>query len=149
MTVVYTNNGTGLRYVCGQAKTHYEAPRCQALAGPALETLVSTLVLQALAPAALEGQSASGGGCGSRTGSRFHQQWRYRLERARSEGERLARQYHAVEPEYRLVARTLERQWEAALAAEETLTADYHRFLATQPVTLSAAGAGRHSTAGE
>ena len=37
------------------------------------------------------------------------------------------------------MARTLERQWEAALAAEEALTADYHRFLATQPVTLSAA----------
>jgi hypothetical protein len=69
----------------------------------------------------------------------LHQQWRYRLERARYEGERLARQYHAVEPEHRLVVRTLERQWEAALAAEETLTAEYHRFLATQPVALAAA----------
>ena len=69
----------------------------------------------------------------------LHQQWRYRLERARYEGERLARQYDAVEPAHRLVARTLARQWEAALAAEEPLTAAYHRFLATQPVTLSAA----------
>jgi hypothetical protein len=36
------------------------------------------------------------------------------------------------------VARTLERQWEEALASEEQLKADHRRFLAAQPVTLSA-----------
>ena len=138
MSVVYTNNGTGLRYVCGQAKAHYEAPRCQALAGPALETLVSTLVLQALQPAALEVSLQVAADVEAER-LLLHQQWRYRLERVRYEGERLARQYHAVEPEHRLVARTLERQWEMALTAEETLTAEYHRVLAAQPVTLSAA----------
>lgn len=137
MSVVYTNNGTGLRYVCGQAKTHYEAPRCQSLVGPALETLVSTLVLQALEPAALEVSLQVAADVEAER-QQLHQQWTYRLERARYEVERIVRQYNAVEPEHRLVARTLERQWEAALAAEETLTADYHRFLATQPVTLSA-----------
>ena len=137
MSVVYTNNGTGLRYVCGQAKTHYEAPRCQSLVGPALETLVNTLVLQALEPAALEVSLQVAADVEAER-QQLHQQWTYRLERARYEVERIVRQYNAVEPEHRLVARTLERQWEAALAAEETLTADYHRFLATQPVTLSA-----------
>ena len=43
-----------------------------------------------------------------------------------------------MEPENRLVARTLERQWEEALANEERLKADHRRFLAAQPVTLSA-----------
>ena len=43
-----------------------------------------------------------------------------------------------LEPEHRLVARTLERQWEEALAAQETLQAEYHRFLQEQPATLSA-----------
>jgi len=37
----------------------------------------------------------------------------------------------------RLVARTLERQWEAGLAAEATVQAEYARFLAQQPVPLS------------
>ena len=37
----------------------------------------------------------------------------------------------AVEPENRLVARTLEQRWEEALAEELSLTADYDRFLAT------------------
>jgi DNA invertase Pin-like site-specific DNA recombinase len=155
MSVVYTNNGTGLRYVCGQAKTHYEAPRCQSLVGPALETLVSTLVLQALEPAALEVSLHVAADVEAER-QQLHQQWTYRLERARYEVERIVRQYNAVEPEHRLVARTLERQWEAALAAEETLTADYHRFLATQPADRApgdhpAAGAagGGHRPRGE
>jgi hypothetical protein len=68
-----------------------------------------------------------------------HQQWTYRLERAQYAVERAARQYHAVEPENRLVARTLERQWEETLAAAERLQADYARFLAVQPTTLARA----------
>jgi DNA invertase Pin-like site-specific DNA recombinase len=141
MSAVYTNNGTGLRYFCGQAKTHYGAPHCQSLVGPALDTLVSTLVLQALEPAALEVSLQVAADVEAER-QQLHQQWTSRLERARYEVERIVRQYNAVEPEHRLVARTLERQWESALAAEETLTADYHRFLAAQPVTLSATERG-------
>ena len=43
--------------------------------------------------------------------------WLQRLERTHIDTERAARQYNAVEPENRLVARTLERKWEEALAA--------------------------------
>lgn len=39
-------------------------------------------------------------------------QWQLRLERARYEADRALRQYDAVEPENRLVARTLERRTE-------------------------------------
>jgi hypothetical protein len=39
-------------------------------------------------------------------------QWDLRLERARYEAKRAERQYQTVEPENRLVARSLERQWE-------------------------------------
>jgi hypothetical protein len=61
------------------------------------------------------------------------------LERAQQDVDRASRQYHAVEPEHRLVARSLERQWEEALAAQRTLTEDYQRFRATRPTELSAA----------
>ena len=44
--------------------------------------------------------------------------WEQRLERAHHDAERAARQYHAVEPENRLVARELERRWEQALQAQ-------------------------------
>ncbi len=44
-----------------------------------------------------------------------------------------------VEPENRLVARQLERAWEAALLAHQQLDEEYHRFLQQQPQALSVA----------
>jgi DNA invertase Pin-like site-specific DNA recombinase len=42
-------------------------------------------------------------------------QWKLRLERARYEAERAERQYNTVEPENRVVARTLETRWNEKL----------------------------------
>jgi hypothetical protein len=64
--------------------------------------------------------------------------WQQRVERARYEADRAARQYHAVEPEHRLVVRTLERAWEEKLAALERLEEEHHRFLRQQPRLLAA-----------
>ena len=94
-------------------------------------------MLQALEPAALE-LSLQVAADVEVERQRLQQQWQQRLERVRYEAERACRQYNAVEPENRFVARTLERQWEAALAAEATVQAEYARFLAQQPVPLSA-----------
>ena len=44
-----------------------------------------------------------------------------------------------MEPENRLVARTLERQWEQALADELRLQAEHEQFIAAQPLPLTAA----------
>ena len=44
-------------------------------------------------------------------------QWHLQVERARYEAERAERRYRQVEPEHRLVARGLERDWERALGA--------------------------------
>jgi hypothetical protein len=63
--------------------------------------------------------------------------WLQRLERAHIDTERAARQYNAVEPENRLVARTLERKWEETLNAELELKAQYEQFLLKQPAVLS------------
>jgi hypothetical protein len=60
-----------------------------------------------------------------------------RLERAHIDTERAARQYNAVEPENRLVARTLERKWEETLNTELELKAQYERYLLEQPAVLS------------
>jgi uncharacterized protein YndB with AHSA1/START domain len=64
--------------------------------------------------------------------------WRRRLDRARYEAERAARQYHAVEPENRLVARTLEAAWEDKLRAQRQLQEDYERSCREQPRALTA-----------
>jgi hypothetical protein len=65
--------------------------------------------------------------------------WQKKLQRARYEAERAERQYHAVEPENRLVARTLEQAWEEKLKAERTLQEEHRRQQEQQPRHLSAA----------
>jgi hypothetical protein len=59
------------------------------------------------------------------------------LERATYEAERAERQYQAVEPENRLVARSLERNWEEALRNQRDLAEEYDRFLKEQPPKLT------------
>jgi hypothetical protein len=137
MASAYNNNGAGLRYSCAREMVDYGGAICQSLTGAPLDAWMSELVLAALEPAALE-VSLAGAADVEAQRQRLHQHWAKRLERASYEVERAARQSQAVEPENRLVARTLERQWEEALASEEQLKADYRRFLASQPGTLSA-----------
>jgi hypothetical protein len=69
---------------------------------------------------------------------RLDEIWCQRLERARYQAQRIERQYQAVEPENRLVARTLEQRWEEALHELRKLEEDYDRFRRQQPVTLTA-----------
>ena len=55
-------------------------------------------------------------------------QWELRLERARDLAKRAERKSQAVEPENRLVARSLEKQWEAQLRAVETVEKESHAW---------------------
>lgn len=59
-------------------------------------------------------------------------QWQLRLEQARYETRLARRQYDAVDPDNRLVARELERRWEAALAEVERLEQDHERMRRTE-----------------
>jgi hypothetical protein len=68
---------------------------------------------------------------------RLHRLWQQRRERAAYEARRASRQYDAVDPENRLVARALERQWEEKLAAQQQLEEEYDRFLRDQPRGLT------------
>ena len=137
MSPVYRNNGNRLRYDCSRLAVDYGEARCQSLVGQVLDDFVSQHVLHALEPVALEISLQVAEEVEAERRQLYHH-WQQRLERAHYQVERAARQYQTVEPEHRLVARTLERQWEAALATEAALQADYERFLAEQPVTLSA-----------
>jgi DNA invertase Pin-like site-specific DNA recombinase len=138
LLVNYTNAGSGLRYSCVRGAIDYGEPPCQSLSGQRLDALVSTQVLDALQPAALELHLAAAADVAQER-QRLHQHWQQQLERAHYETERAERQYQAVEPENRLVARELERRWEEALQEQGRLAEDYERFCRSQPATLSAA----------
>lgn len=65
-------------------------------------------------------------------------QWQLRLERARYEATRAQRQYEAVEPEHRLVARNLERQWEVKLRAVEEVEREYRAWQTKHEAVITA-----------
>ena len=136
MTVHYDGPNKRLNYLCERRQTDYGEPLCQCLAGRGLDELVARQVMRVLEPAALE-LSLSAAGQIHKERERLHNHWKHRLERVRYEAERAARQYNAVEPENRLVARELERRWEESLQAQRQLEEDYRRFQAEQPRELS------------
>jgi len=127
-----------LRYTCQRQLLDYAGPPCQSFTGESLEQLVCEQVLQVVTPASLELSLRAAQEC-ARERAELDRHWQLRRERARQEVDRAFRQYTAVEPENRLVARTLEGRWEEALRAQRTLEEEYHRFQQTQPTTLSAA----------
>jgi DNA invertase Pin-like site-specific DNA recombinase len=127
-----------LRYECKRQLLDYAAPACQGLVGEALEQLVAEQILQVVTPASLELSRHAAEEC-ERQRRELDRLWQLRLERAVQETERAFRQYNVVEPENRLVARTLESAWEKALLAQRALEEEYDRFQQTQPIKLSAA----------
>jgi hypothetical protein len=90
------------------------------LIGEPLERLVAERVLEVVTPAGLELSLRAAAEC-QRERDALDGQWQRRLERARHETARAYRQYDAVEPEDRLVARAPERKWEEALRTERAL----------------------------
>lgn len=124
------------RYACTRNRSDYAQPVCQGICGRTLDTLVQTLALAVLRPAALE-LSLAAEADQEQQRRQLESHWRQRLERAAYDVDRAARQYHAVEPENRLVARELEKRWEQALAAQRQAQEDHDRFLREQPSALS------------
>src|SRR6266540_3062657 len=64
-------------------------------------------------------------------------QWRLGVERASYEASRAERRYRAVDPDNRLVARGLEREWEESLSALEAAKAELARRERERPRVLS------------
>lgn len=123
-------------YSCVRHLHEGTAQACFGLKAAAVDDLVARQVLRALEPAALE-LSCRALEDVQRDRARLDKHWRQRLERARYEAEAAERRYRAVDPENRLVARSLERRWEEALQAERQVRDDYDRFLREQPPQLS------------
>jgi DNA invertase Pin-like site-specific DNA recombinase len=129
---------TRVYYICMHRLRTGTEGRCCTLKATVIDDLVVGHVLRALEPAALE-LSLQAGADVEQERARLSQHWHKQLERARYESQRAERQYHQVEPENRLVARTLEQRWEEALRQERQLTEDHERFQRNQPASLTAA----------
>ncbi len=136
MAVSYTGDTGHYSYECARMRIDYGADICQHLAGANLDAFVSQQVLAAVEPAALELSLATATQL-EHERAELTRLWQQKVERATYEAARAARQYRLVEPENRLVARQLERDWEEKLAAQYHLEEEYRRFLATEPQGLT------------
>ena len=136
----YETSGQGLtgRYCCQRRHHTYGEPRCQQMAARFLDEHVVAQVLSALAPAALE-LSVTAARQIEEQRAEMDRIWRQRLERADFACDRARRQYQLTEPENRLVARQLEREWEAALAERANLGEEYERYQRQRPARLTPA----------
>src|SRR5437764_966958 len=140
MQLSYETSRQGLtgRYCCQRRHHTYGQARCQQMAARSLDDQVVAQVLSALAPAALELSVTAAGQVEARR-AEVDRIWRQRLERAEFLCDRARRQYQLAEPENRLVARQLEREWEAALAERAHLGEEYQRYQRQRPARLSPA----------
>ena len=124
-------------YTCSRLATDYAESYCHYLPGACVDEFVGGWVLKALEPAALE-LSLEASEYLEKQREELDGLWRKRLERASYEADRAGRHYRLIEPENRLVARQLAREWEEKLEAHRKLQEDYRRFVREQPRSLSA-----------
>jgi DNA invertase Pin-like site-specific DNA recombinase len=128
MTIRYLDDGKIPLYECNQLHKRLGEKVCQSLRGDRIDAAVAGAFLEAMRPAQLEVSMAAIDQIAQQA-RRVDHQWELIVERARYEAELARRRFLAIEPENRLVGRTLERDWEAKLAEVERL----ERESATRP----------------
>lgn len=132
MSIRYTGNG-GISpvYECKGRWEHGTRATCTTVPAPIIDQSITTRLMQVMQPAELdlaiqvmdrllkEDDDADKG-------------WKLSLERAKYEAERVERQYQQVEPENRLVARSLETRWNEKLAELARIQEEYAQYRSRQ-----------------
>lgn len=132
MTVRYTGNG-GIApvYECKGRWEHGLRATCTTVPASSIDQAISTRLMQIMQPAELE--------LAIQVMDRLLKEddeadkgWKLSLERAKYEVERTERQYQLVEPENRLVARSLEARWNEKLAELARIQEEYGQYRSRQ-----------------
>jgi DNA invertase Pin-like site-specific DNA recombinase len=111
---------------------------CLSVGGVQLDQAVAGAFLAALTPAGLQAAVAAAEQLEADHDAALAQ-WRLEVERARYQATKAERRYLAVDPDNRLVARGLERDWEAKLAALAAAESELASRERRRPRTLTAA----------
>jgi DNA invertase Pin-like site-specific DNA recombinase len=113
-------------YVCNEAVVRHAGKHCQWVRGAPVDEAIGNLLLQTVAPAAIEVALA----VQQEIAQRVEQAAALRdaqLQRARYEAELARRRYLKVDPENRLVADALEADWNARLRDLDALQREHER----------------------
>ncbi|PTL78642.1 recombinase family protein, partial [Vitiosangium sp. GDMCC 1.1324] len=124
------------------ARPYYECRRftdkgiCWTVSAKGVDEAVARLFLETVQPPEIELGLAITREV-ERQAQEVERQWRLRLERARYEAQLAERRYKAVDPDNRVVARTLEREWNEKLGEMEALEREHQQVLRHEKVELT------------
>lgn len=124
MGVRYLSDGKTPVYVCAALHAQRAEPTCDSLRGDGVDAAVAGALLEAVQSAQLEVSLATLDQLDAQA-KQIERQWQFRLERGRYEADLAKRRFLAVEPENRLVVRTLERDWNDKLLEVERLEREF------------------------
>jgi DNA invertase Pin-like site-specific DNA recombinase/predicted DNA-binding transcriptional regulator AlpA len=108
-------NSTPGYYCTASTLVNGRGCHCLRVGGVQIDEAVTRAFLDTVAPAGIEAALLAEESLEADHDAAL-KQWRLQVEQARYQAERTERRYRAVEPENRLVARTLEADWEHRLA---------------------------------
>ena len=135
-------------YMCVADYNAEGQPRCQEVRAVGVDAEVERLLLEALRPDRIALAIAALGQI-EEDALLLERQWSLKRERSRFDAERARRQYDAVEPENRLVARSLERLWEEKLRRAEEVEREYDAWRREQTTAISDADRAEILSLGE
>ncbi|WP_331718602.1 recombinase family protein (plasmid) [Streptomyces sp. NBC_00289] len=116
MTTRYHHDGQAV-YGCSLSRADHEATAtCRSIRADIVDDAVVAKLLATLGPGQIELALAAADEVAGRH-TRSHRAAELAMERAQYDADRAERTFTAVDPENRMVARTLEARWEARLAA--------------------------------
>jgi len=137
LKVHYDRGRDGPAYHCpGTVLADGHGGSCLRVGGATLDEAVAGALLEALTPAGVKAALQAAEAL-EQDHDHALEQWRLQVERAQYEAQRAERRYRQVEPENRLVARGLERDWELALRALAETEAELERRERARPRTLT------------
>ena len=133
----YRGRNASPGYHCsGKDIVHGRGVYCLNVGGIQIDQAVVDAFLQAITPAAVDATELALQQLEADQDAALSQ-WRLAVERARYEAQRAERQYQAIEPENRLVARTLENEWEQRLRDLAAVEAELRQREQEHPHVLS------------
>jgi len=137
MSVRYQRDGSLLVYECNQAHAQLAVKTCQTMRGDRIDQTVAKVFLEAIEPAHLEVALSALTHLEARA-KQIDQQALRQIEGVQYEADLARRRYRAVDPDNRLVARSLEREWNEKLQEVDRMEREYQALPKPAALMLSA-----------
>lgn len=144
MTVRYHSRGTRPvpDYLCQRAGIEHGKPICQSINGEQIDKAIGELLIETMTPMTLDIALAVQHEVRTRL-DEVDRLRRKQVERARYEADQAQRRYMHVDPANRLVADTLEAEWNGKLRALNEAQQEYERLRQTDHVAIDEAQRAR------